>query len=149
MIFVTTGTAGFDDLVKKVDEIAPKLQDEIIVTIGYGKYKPKNCKWMKFTDKFEDHIKKSSLIITHGGAGSVFACLKAKKKILAVPNPKHIDDQSEIINKLSGDGYLLGCKDFSDLEMYIKKTKLYKFKKYNSPKCEIKERIVEFIEEIK
>lgn len=146
MIFVTAGSAGFDDLVKEIDKIAPKLKDKVIVNVGYGKYKPKNCEWVGYTDKFNDYVKKSSLIITHGGAGTLFTCLKTNKKIIAVSNQNHEDNQTDLVNKLSEEHYLISCENLGELEKTISKAEKYKFRKYSSPKCGIAEYIIEFLE---
>ena len=47
MILVTVGThyLSFDRLIKKIDEIALSIDEEIIAQIGNSKYKPKNIKY--------------------------------------------------------------------------------------------------------
>ena len=75
MIFVTVGThnQGFERLIKKMDEIAGRIDEEIIMQIGYTNYKPKNTKFFEFLG-FHDLIEmyqKADIIITHGGAGSL------------------------------------------------------------------------------
>lgn len=145
MIFVTTGSAGFDELAKEIDRLSPKLKEKVIINIGYGNYKPKNCEWVGYTDKFEDYVKRADLIITHGGAGTIFPCLKSGKKIIAVPNKSHEDDQSDLVRKLSEGRYLITCENLSSLGKCIGKIRDFKFKKYISPKCEIPDRILEFL----
>lgn len=145
MIFVTAGSAGFDELAKEIDMLSPELKEKVIVNIGYGSYKPRNCEWIGYTDKFEDYVKKADLIITHGGAGTIFPCLKSGKKIIAVPNKNHEDDQNDLVRKLSEGTYLIDCENLSSLEKCIVKARKFKFKKYNSPKCEISDRILEFL----
>jgi len=149
MIFATTGSAGFDELAREIDRISPKLKEKVILNIGYGKYKPKNCEWVGYTDRFEDYVKTADLIIAHGGAGSIFTCLKSGKKIIAVPNKSHEDDQSDLVEKLSGNGYLIACGNLSDLEGCIEKARKFKFKKYTSPKCRVQDYILEFLENLK
>lgn len=43
MIFVTIGThpGQFDRLIKKIDEIAPQIDEEIIIQTGFTNYVPK------------------------------------------------------------------------------------------------------------
>ncbi len=36
MIFVTIGTTDFDQLVQKMDSLAPGLTDEVVMQIGKG-----------------------------------------------------------------------------------------------------------------
>lgn len=102
MIFVTVGLhyQGFERLIKKMDEIATNIKDEVIMQIGHTSYKPKNAKWFTFLEKEEDILdlyKKSNIIIAHGGAGTLLTALTLKKSLIVVPRLKkfneHIDDQ--------------------------------------------------------
>jgi len=145
MIFATTGSAGFDELAREIDRLSPKLKEKVILNIGYGKYKPRNCEWVGYTDKFEDYVKTADLIISHGGAGSIFTCLNSGKKIIAVPNKNHEDDQNDLVRKLSEGRYLIACENLSGLEKCIEKSRAFKFKKYNSPKCDIGDYILDFL----
>lgn len=92
MIFVTVGThyIGFDRLVKKMDEITPNLGDEVMMQIGHTDYEPKHAKWFKFSDYDEilNIIKKSDIIICHGGAGTLLDILKLNKPVVIVPRLK-------------------------------------------------------------
>lgn len=92
MIFVTVGThyIGFDRLIKKMDEIAPNLNDEVIMQIGNTNYEPKNTEWFKFMeyDKILNFIKKADIIICHGGAGTLLDILDLNKFIIVIPRLK-------------------------------------------------------------
>lgn len=142
MIFVTAGTIGSDDIIKKIDEIAPKLNDTVFVTLGRGSYIPKNCEWVRYTPKITAYFRKANLVITHGGAGTLFECLLLNKRIIAVPQ-KHTDDQSDIVNKLSEDGYIIKCENLGDLEKYVRDRRI--LKKYSKPKNGIAEEIKYFL----
>src|SRR5207244_11017292 len=41
MIFVTVGTTAFDALVRRMDELVPVLDEEVICQIGIGSYTPR------------------------------------------------------------------------------------------------------------
>lgn len=142
MIFVTSGTIGSDQIVEKIDEIAPRLKDTVFVTIGRGKYIPKNCQWVRYTSSITDYFRKANLIITHGGAATLFECLSLKKRIIAVPQ-KHTDDQTDIVNKLSEDGYIIKCENLDELEKYVKTRR--KLKKYSRPANNIAGKITQFL----
>lgn len=142
MIFVTSGGLGSDEIVKKVDEIAPKLKDKVLVTIGKGKYIPKNCNWIKYTTEIKNYFKKADVVVTHGGAGTLFECLLLNKRIIAIPL-KRTDDQTDIVNKLSEEGYIIKCENLKDLEKYIRDKR--KLKKYSRPKCKIVDIIENFL----
>lgn len=146
MIFVSTGSEGFTELVKEIDALAPKLNERVIVNIGYSNYKPKNCEWVGYTGEFESYVKRASLVITHGGAGSIFTCLKLGARLIAIPNPKHIDNQDELVDQLNKDGYLINCKNIKHLKDCINLARKHNFKKYASPKCEIGGYILQFLE---
>lgn len=140
MIFVTVGThdQGFERLVRKIDELVEgkNIRDNVIIQIGYTGYKPKACKWFKFVspEEFEQLCKKSSLIITHAGVGSIMTSLKFSKNIIVVPRLKkfneHRDDhQLQITKELEKQKRILGVYDINELEYAIKKLKREKFKK--------------------
>ncbi len=142
MIFVTTGTIGSDDIIKKVDEIAPGLKDSVIMTLGRGKYIPKNCKWFKYTSSISSYFKRASLIITHGGAGTLFECLSLNKRIIAIPQDQ-TGDQKDLVDKLSEEGYILKCENLGELEGLVNSNK--RLVKYNTPKLEIADKIEMFL----
>lgn len=99
MIFVTVGThfQGFDRLIKKMDEIAPEINEEIIMQIGPTDYEPKNTRWFKFSsyEATLNLIKKSDIVICHGGAGTLLDCLGFNKKILIVPRLGELEESCD------------------------------------------------------
>lgn len=113
MIFVTVGNhnQGFDRLIVKMDEIAGKIDEEVIMQIGYTNYKPLNADYFSFIDSFEE-IKRlnrdSRVVVSHAGAGSILTALKQKTPVIAVPRlqkyNEHINDhQLEIAHAMSDD----------------------------------------------
>ncbi|MBI2542895.1 MAG: hypothetical protein HYW24_01795 [Candidatus Aenigmarchaeota archaeon] len=143
MIFVISGWF-FDDLLEEMDRIAPKLKEHVIAQIGNSKYIPKNMKWFRFHDSFYTYYKKSDVVISHYGAGTIFEVLRLGKKLICIENPEMIRNP-DIVDELSRLGYLMKCKNVRDLEACIKKSKNFKFKKYESPECKIPEKIDEFV----
>lgn len=140
MIFVTVGThdQGFERLVRKIDDLVEekKIRDNVIIQTGYTEYKPKACKWFKFVSpqEFEKICKKSSLIITHAGVGSIMTCLKFSKSIIVVPRLKkfneHRDDhQLQITKELENQGKILAVYDVDKLENMISRAKIWRPKK--------------------
>lgn len=102
MIFVTVGMhdQGFERLIRKMDEIAPELGEEVLIQIGHTRYEPKNAEWFRFLADDDDILKiykKASLIVSHGGAGTLLSALSLAKPLVVVPRMKrfgeHIDDQ--------------------------------------------------------
>ncbi|MDY5963587.1 MAG: glycosyltransferase, partial [Peptostreptococcus porci] len=90
MIFVILGTQKhqFDRLLKQIDVLIEKnvIQDEVFAQIGNSSYTPVSYGFKRFLSKFEfdEIIKKSSLVLTHAGTGSIMTALKYEKIVIAV-----------------------------------------------------------------
>jgi len=154
MIYVTVGTEGFDPLAKKMDELVGegKINEKVVIQIGCGKYIPKNCEHYDIvpSEKHEELYKKADLIISHGGAGTIFEVLERGKKMIGVENPCVADShQSDLLGEFSEKGFLVWCKNLDDLEETIKKIKKIKYKKYQQPECKIQYKIKEFLDNLK
>lgn len=130
MIFVTVGThyMGFDRLIKKMDEIAAEIDEDVVMQIGYTEYEPVNAEWFKFkgTDDIKEYYRKADLIIAHAGAGTLLDSLSFKKSVVAVPRRKkygeHIDDQQlELTDVLEKSERVLAVYDIEYLDSAIKK----------------------------
>lgn len=96
MILVTVGTheLGFERLVKKMDEIASKSNEEVIMQIGSTKYEPKHTKWYTFIEnqKMIEFYNEANVIITHDGAGTLLMILALNKPIIIVPRLKKYNE---------------------------------------------------------
>lgn len=143
MIFITLGTQKFqfDRLLKEVDNLVVKgiINDKVFAQIGYSEYKPKSFEYKAFLDNdiFNKLMDESSLVITHGGTGSIVSALKRRKKVIAVPRLKkfgeHVDDhQIQIIQEFIEKNYILGCTSIEDLGKVYLKSKKGVFKPYVS-----------------
>jgi beta-1,4-N-acetylglucosaminyltransferase len=113
MIFVTVGNdfRCFDRLLKKMDEIALFIPDEIVIQRGYSRYLPKNTKQFDFVSIMEaiEYIKKSELVVSHAGIGTIILCKEYGTPILILPRKKrygeHMNDhQMEIAKALEESG---------------------------------------------
>jgi UDP-N-acetylglucosamine transferase subunit ALG13 len=134
LILVTVGThnQGFPRLIKTIDNLAVHIKEKIIIQTGYTNYEPRNCEWFKFIpyEKFIELIKKSNLIITHGGIGSIMISLQLKKPTIVVPRLKkfyeHIDDhQLQIAKELEKQKRVIVVYDIKDLKKTIKQSKKF------------------------
>lgn len=144
MIFVTVGTTEFNGLTEAADNL--NIKEEIIIQKANGKYIPKNHKSFKFSDSFDDYLEKADIVITHGGAGTIFKLLDMNKKIIAVANNERDDlHQSDLTKKLSDENYLSWCKDLKNLRGDIKKIQSKEFNKYKKPENKIIEKMKELI----
>ena len=155
MIFVTVGQArDFSRLVKKIDEIGERIKEEIIIQQGQTKYVPKNCKHFEFVsrDDFLKYVKKSRIIITHAGVGSIITALNCGKPTIVVPRRKKYnehrnDHQMDIAREFNRTGRVSVCYDVNNLEKRIRKIKKQGvFKKQNE--LEIGKKLENFIESV-
>lgn len=160
-IFVTLGTQKFqfDRLLKKIDElieIKTINTDDLTVQCVYSEYQPKNFKFfaMKPQDEIEEIMKKSDLIITHSGTGSIITSLKLGKKIIIAPRLKkygeHVDDhQVELADVFKEKVNVIVVDDMQDLESAIKESETHKFGNWESNNIEMISSIDENIKCIK
>lgn len=131
MIFVILGGVveyDFSRILKILDELVPELglkKENVIAQIGHTKYEPVNYEWFRFVDgeKFNKYIDEATVIITHGGVGSILKSMNLHKKIIVFPRlyefNEHIDNhQIEICEKLFEGGYVL----YADNKEKLKKS---------------------------
>lgn len=116
-ILVTVGTSGFDDLIQAVDQQLKEAGFEITCQLASGVYVPTNFSHFRFSSEFRDYFEQADLVITHGGAGTVFELLEMRKKILVVPNQrrrdKHQGDLAQYVEQQKLGGV---CWDLADLK---------------------------------
>lgn len=118
MIFVTVGTQpnGFLRCLKEVEILIEKYNiiEEVVAQIGTTDFETTKFKTIRFTseNEFNELINKASIVITHAGSGAIFNSIKAGKKVIAMArlhryNEMADDHQTELIKKLSNDGYII------------------------------------------
>lgn len=143
MILVMLGTQNkqFKRLLDSVQkEINNKnIKEEVIVQAGFTKYESKDMQIFDYisSDELKEYIKKSNLIIAHGGVGTIMDGIRAGKKVIAVPRVKeydeHINDhQIEIVEEFNKLGYIVGLKSPKGLRKGLEKVKELKIKKFDS-----------------
>jgi len=139
MILVTLGTQkqDFSRLLQYVED--SKIKDEIIVQAGYTKFKSKKMKMFDFIpyEEMEEYIKKSDVVITHSGTGSVLTPLKKGKKVIVCARlskyGEHVDDhQKQLVEVFADEGYVLELTEDNKLDDLIKSLKTFKPRKYVS-----------------
>jgi len=129
LIFVTVGmhTAGFDRLIKKMDEIAGTISEEVIIQIGHSKYIPQNAKSFKFVS--EEELKKlcheARVVVTHG-AMTIIDALEEGTPVIAVPRlqkyGEHINDhQLYFVQELEKAGKVAAVYNVDELEETLQK----------------------------
>ncbi len=128
MIFVTVGNATqpFPRLLSAVAELARagELSDEpLLIQFGHGKpvTAPKTT-WTPFlpVGVFEQTIADASLIITHGGCGTLLTAIRRGKVPVVMPrrkkNGEHVNDhQLQLTQALAADAYIVPALEPQDL----------------------------------
>lgn len=143
MILVTLGTQDkdFSRLLKAIDKEIKKgnIKEKVIVQAGYTKYHSDNMEIFDLIEpeKLHNLVKRCSLLITHGGVGSILDGIKNGKKVIAASRLKkykeHTNDhQKQIVKKFAEEGYLLELRDMQKLDKMLEKVKSFKPKKFKS-----------------
>ena len=143
MILVILGTQDkeFPRLLDAIDHEIENgnIHEKVVVQAGQTKYTSKNMEIFDFLPEpeFEKLMDEASLIITHGGAGSILSAIKKGKTIIAAPrlakyHEHHNDHQKQIISEFASQGYILELKDFHTIGKLIEKSKKFKPKKFES-----------------
>jgi UDP-N-acetylglucosamine transferase subunit ALG13 len=114
VIFITVGNANqkFGRLIGAVEKLANQgyfFNENIIIQIGHNMpINSRYCEEIKFIPmyKFVEMISKANLVISHGGAGTLFHVLSEGKIPVVMPRRKkyeeHVDDhQTDIVRALS------------------------------------------------
>ena len=145
MIYITTGTyyLGFDRLIKSLDNNKQIKNFKFLAQIGGGNYKPKNFKYFDYCKQAEHikNIKKSKLIITHGGIGNIMYLINLNKKFLIIPknNDEHPNDQISAMKSFKKMYNINVLYDLKNVDVHIKKIlkvkkkNIVKFQKSNIP----------------
>lgn len=134
MIFTTVGHKEFERLIKAVDGIAGKTDEEFILQIGYrAKFLPQNASYFDFVGRseIETFFEKASLLISHCTVSSILYAEMYGKPLISVPRlsrfgeaiDDHQVDFAREIQKNGAVGGLTIVNDVSELESTIKKVK--------------------------
>jgi UDP-N-acetylglucosamine transferase subunit ALG13 len=122
MIFVATGghPASFERLIRRIDEIAPLLNQRVVIQRGFTTYTPKNCEYFDFSDNLEKYYRETTLLISHSASFVLEFMLSYKKPIITVPRlakyKEHINDhQLEFAEFLQDKTGILMITDVSKL----------------------------------
>lgn len=149
MIFVATGTTGFDALVEAMDDLAPTLAESVVVQIGHGRYIPRHVDHFRFAPSLKPYYEQASLVVAHGGMAICVEVLGYGKPLVAVDNPDRFDKhQQDILNVLAAQNYLIWCKDLGKLPETLRRAKETEFERYVAPDCEIHTVIREFLKDL-
>ena len=159
MILVLLGTQqnDFSRLLKAVDKAIEEgnIKEEVIVQAGYTKYQTHRMRVIDLMSKeqLEQFKDEASLIITHGGVGSIISSIEKGKKVIAVPRKheygEHVNNhQIQIVKDFNDKGYIIGIENVEDLKEAIIKSKTFEPVKYQPNNQKMLKIIENFIENI-
>lgn len=115
-ILVTVGTTPFDSLIRAADEHISNEENAVICQIASGRYTPRNHSFFTHSETFQEFVAQADLVITHGGAATIFELLEQGKKIVVVPNLVRIDKhQLELARYIEANNYGVVCDDLNKL----------------------------------
>ena len=129
MIFVTVGShyQGFERLIKKMDEIAGRIDEEVVMQIGHTDYKSVNARFFDFEKyaKMQQLNRDARVVVSHAGAGSILTALEQKTPVIIVPRLKNFDEvidnhQLEIAEAMSENERVKIVHAIEDLEDCLK-----------------------------
>lgn len=157
MILVTLGTQdkGFERLLEAVEQmlLTGEIEEEVVAQIGYSKYTSSHMKIFDFVDrdKMEKLVDSCSLLITHGGVGSIISGLNHQKPVIAAARLKkygeHTNDhQKQIIREFVKQGYIVELKNFKKIKEAIEEAKKLKPRAYESNTDNMIRLITDFID---
>ena len=148
MILVLLGTQNnsFHRLLEEVDKNIKDgtIKEEVIVQSGYTKFQSHRMRIIDLMSKEQlaEFQEEATLIITHGGVGSIVSSIEKGKKVIAVPRMheygEHVNNhQKEIVEDFNNKGYIIGIENVEDLKGAIIKSKTFEPVKYqpNNQKC--------------
>lgn len=127
MIFVMVGMhyEGFERLVKKMDEIAGKINERVVMQVGNTCYVPKHADYLKFfkEEEKETLIKKAKIVICQGGM-TIIDSLMLGTPVVAVPRLKEFgecinDHQMIFAEKLEDLGLIRIVRNIDELENMV------------------------------
>ncbi|MGB9980273.1 PssD/Cps14F family polysaccharide biosynthesis glycosyltransferase [Methanobacterium sp.] len=125
-ILVITGMhSGFERLVKKMDEIAGKIDEKVIIQTGNTDYEPKYVEHFKFKDYEEiKELIKGAKVTICPGAMTILDSLVVGTPVITVPRleqyGEHLNDhQLTFAKKLEEIGYVKIIEDVNQLETTI------------------------------
>jgi UDP-N-acetylglucosamine transferase subunit ALG13 len=140
MIFVSLGTheRPFYRLVREIEKLIQekKIREKVVVQLGFTDYFVRGAECHKFIpeEKMKKYVKNCSIMITHGGLGSIMRGIEAGKVVVAVPRRKkfneHTDDhQLQIVREAKKRGGVIPVYNISNLEQVIRKARKLKVEK--------------------
>jgi UDP-N-acetylglucosamine transferase subunit ALG13 len=131
LIFVTVGSAQkgveFTRLIKKMDEVASRTGEEVLMQIGSVPYEPQHAPFFRYCSYQEslEYFKNASLVVGHCGTGTILNAMRFHVPIIVVPRRivygelHHDDHQLEIAERVEGMALIHVAYEIEDLEREV------------------------------
>jgi UDP-N-acetylglucosamine transferase subunit ALG13 len=146
MIFVATGTTGFDRLALEMDRLMPALAEEVVIQIGAGRYVPRRAQSFRLAPSLQPYYRLASLVVSHGGLGTCLEVLEAGKPLIALSNPDRYDKhQDDLLCALEAQNYILWCRDPAQLNQAITTVRQTAFQPYQRAECRVHIHILKYL----
>jgi len=121
-------TKGFERLLKKMDEVASTLNEEVVMQIGHTSFRPQKAKWFDFTTEagIKEWCQKARVVVTQP-AMSILDAQEQNKPVIVVPRLKEYDEvvddhQLDFARHLEKEGKVIAIYDVDKLEETLRKT---------------------------
>jgi beta-1,4-N-acetylglucosaminyltransferase len=115
-IIVTVGSSAFNQMIEAVDQQLAGQGYAVTCQIADGSYQPRHHAFFTFADDLQQRFADADMVITHGGAGTVFELLEMGKKIVVVPNLYRLDKhQQDLAQYIEAQGYGTVCHQLERL----------------------------------
>jgi len=148
MIFFTVGTTDFDELALAADRLAATLTEEVVMQIGHGLVEPQSARWFRFAPSLDPFYDAASLVVAHGGFGTLTEVMRRGLPVIGVSNPDRFDKhQDQILQAFEAAGHLIWCRDLADLPSAIEQARQTQFAPYRPPESRIHLVIRAFLQE--
>jgi UDP-N-acetylglucosamine transferase subunit ALG13 len=109
-----------------MDEIASRIDEEVIMQIGATDYTPAHARYFRYIDDdaMVEFIQQARLVISHAGAGTLLTLSSVGRSAILVPRLKQygeaIDDhQLELAEVMAKDGAMTVIREVNDLDACV------------------------------
>jgi UDP-N-acetylglucosamine transferase subunit ALG13 len=159
VIFVTVGNFnGFPRLVSAVDRLKAQglIPDEVLLQVGgVSDFRSEVCRVAQFLapEEFEHAMEQASVVIAHGGAGTLIQALRAGKVPVVIPRRKkygeHVDDhQLEGAQELAAQGKVILAREVAELPAAIEQARARSAQTAAAPPTQMIELVSKAIDEL-
>ena len=146
-IFLSVGTQKFpfDRMIILVDDLYDVIPDiEVFGQIGTSTIHPKHFNYSDYleSDAFEERIRWSDIVLTHGGVGTIIKSLNHGKRIIVIPRlekyGEHVDDhQVQIAHSFEEMNYIVTYKENDSLHDLIIQAMSMEFSGYKTNRAHV------------